>query len=311
MKMISKAEVKKAILAMEVQRAGFRPDAAQRAKMQKSRRASEKMVSDFLRESGLDMKKFEALQRQRGIERERIVAKDKAEALRRAPKLRDTPHSGIFEQSKALAELASRNDFFPYPTFTLDTPYLIWTTPLLDLYQVRVRPFDSWARFKFSTSRYHGTQRVGFYFYWTNPFQDYALINVATFMSANGYLKSNAPWTFGVNSSSVKATAQLNMWLSGSSALASTYASEFLGTTRAISFITTFGDTNGTSISSGASLNATMFAVPPSKAVMLEVALALEYENDEGDIEADFKTDSFKIACPVVVISLLNSLAPV
>ena len=84
MKMISKAEVKKAILAMEVQRAGFRPDAAQRAKMQKSRRASEKMVSDFLRESGLDMKKFEALQRQRGVERERMVAKDKAETLRRA-----------------------------------------------------------------------------------------------------------------------------------------------------------------------------------------------------------------------------------
>jgi hypothetical protein len=33
-----------------------------------------------------------------------------------------------------------------------------------------------------------------------------------------------------------------------------------------------------------------MFAVPPGKVVVIEVALALEYENDEGNIEADFKS---------------------
>ena len=50
-----------------------------------------------------------------------------------------------------------------------------------------------------------------------------------------------------------------------------------------------------------------MFVVPPGKIVVIEVALALEYENDEGNIEADFKSGTFRIACPVVVISLLNS----
>jgi len=39
----------------------------------------------------------------------------------------------------------------------------------------------------------------------------------------------------------------------------------------------------------------------------LEVALAVSYDNDHGNIEADFQSGGFKIACPVVVISLLNS----
>ena len=88
------------------------------------------MVSEFLREAELDMKKFQALQQKRSVELERMIAKHKAEALRRAPKQRNTLHSGILDQSKALANLASRNDFFPYPTFTghalqhLDGPQL-------------------------------------------------------------------------------------------------------------------------------------------------------------------------------------------
>jgi hypothetical protein len=50
-----------------------------------------------------------------------------------------------------------------------------------------------------------------------------------------------------------------------------------------------------------------MFAVAPGKGVVFEVALALDYRNDSGDIEADFESGDFKIACPVVVFSLLNS----
>jgi hypothetical protein len=50
-----------------------------------------------------------------------------------------------------------------------------------------------------------------------------------------------------------------------------------------------------------------MFAVPPGDVVVFEVALLLEYENDSGDIEADFESGDFQISCPVVVLSLLNS----
>jgi len=40
---------------------------------------------------------------------------------------------------------------------------------------------------------------------------------------------------------------------------------------------------------------------------VFEVALELDCENDSGNIDADFASGDFKIACPVVVFSLLNS----
>ena len=72
---------------------------------------------------------------------------------------------------------------------------------------------------------------------------------------------------------------------------------------------TTGGDTQGASVSSGVSLNTTMFAVPPNTVVVFEVAIELDCSVDDSDgyIEADFESGDFRIACPVVVFSLLNS----
>jgi len=120
--------------------------------------------------------------------------------------LRNSPSA--VEQSKALRDLAARSGFFPHPTFTLDTPFfLIWSIPLINISDSAAVPFGSFAKFKLSTSQ-SGTQKVGFYFYWVNPFEDSAVINAATFMSATGHLKAHAPWTlFGQNESVVQATS--------------------------------------------------------------------------------------------------------
>jgi hypothetical protein len=309
---ISEAALKKAILAVEAERSknppAFRPDRTQRAALQKGRRKSEQMASAFLREAGLDLKKFQVLQEQRSVQLERMVAQHKTEAVRRAAKQKGTLHSSITAQANALRDLAARRGFFPNPSFTLDTPFLIWSIPLQDISDSAAVPFGSWAKFKFATSQYRGPQKFGFYFYWVNSFTDYAVINAATFMSATGHLKSHAPWTVGVNTSWVEAYALLNLWFGWPNDVTSVqHAGAFLGSTGAFGSTFTGGDTNGTSISSGVSLNTTMFAVPPGNVVVFEVALLLEYENDSGDIEADFASGAFQIACPVVVFSLLNS----
>ena len=105
MKKISTAELKKAILAVEAERAKhpaqFRPDRTQRAALQKGRQASDKMVSGFLKEAGMDLKKFQALQEQRSVELERMVAQHKADALKLAKQRKGTLHSSIEAQSKA------------------------------------------------------------------------------------------------------------------------------------------------------------------------------------------------------------------
>ncbi len=103
MKEISTAELKKAIVAVETERlkhpATFRPDRAQRAALQKSRKESEKAVSAFLRKAGLDLKGFQALQERRSAELERMVAKHKADAIKLAASRKGTLYSSIAAQS--------------------------------------------------------------------------------------------------------------------------------------------------------------------------------------------------------------------
>jgi hypothetical protein len=236
-----------------------------------------------------------------------MVAKHKTEALRFAAQRKGALHSSIAAQINALGNLAARGDFFPYPTFTLDTPFLIWSIPLIDIADSAAVPFGSWAKFDFKSSQ-SGTQKVGFYFYWPNPYGDYAVINAATFMSATGHLRSHAPWGLGKNTSEVMATALFNLWFGWPTGVtSSTYASAWLGRSGALSTFLIGPDVEGTSISQGVSLDTTMFAVPPNDVVVFEVALEIDYDNDSGNIDADFASGAFQIACPVVVFSLLNS----
>src|SRR5215471_4464868 len=229
MKEISTAELKKAIVAVETERlkhpATFRPDRAQRAALQKSRKESEKAVSAFLRKAGLDLKGFQALQERRSAELERMVAKHKADAIKLAASRKGTLYSSIAAQSRALGDLASRSDFFPYPTFTLDTPFFIGSMSGIDISDSVAVPFGSWAKFKLSTSQ-SGTQKVAFYFSWTNPFQEYAVINAATDMEAAGYIQAYAPWElFGVNFSEVHAKALFSLYGSAGPVAVTAHAS--------------------------------------------------------------------------------------
>ncbi|HEY6928228.1 MAG TPA: hypothetical protein VJA66_01005 [Thermoanaerobaculia bacterium] len=309
---ISMEEMKKAILAVEAERLKhppkFRPDRAQRAALLKGRKDAEKSVSAFLGKAGMDLKKFKALQEKRSAELERMVARHKAEAIKLASQQKDTLYSSITAQAAALKDVAAKTGFFPYPTFTLDTPFLIWTIPLTDLSDSAAVPFGSFAKFNFKTSQ-NITQKVGFYFFWPNPYQDYAVINAATFFSATGHLTAHAPWTFWSNSSEVYAYADFNLWLGWPTGVTSSnYAIEFLGSTGALGGGVIGGDTNGTNVSGGFSLNTTMFAVPPNTVVVFEVAIELDCSVDDSDgyVEADFESGAFQIACPVVVFSLLN-----
>ena len=69
----------------------------------------------------------------------------------------------------------------------------------------------------------------------------------------------------------------------------------------------TGGDVKGYSVNAGVGLNKAMFAVPPRNVVVFEVGVIIDYDNNDGNIEADFEHGDFQIACPVVVFSLLNS----
>jgi hypothetical protein len=306
MKKISVSELKKTILAAEAERLKIRlPFRPEGAKLDRTRKVAGTMMSRWMKDSGLDLDKLQALHEQRDTELQRLAARNKKEALRLVARRKNKLETTA--QGKALGNLVGKTDFFPNPFFSLDTPFLIWSTPLLSL-DSSATPFDSWAKFRFLTSQPGGTQKVSFYFYWVNPFSDYAVINAATSLSATGYLRSHAPWGLWVNTSSVGASAWFGLWFGVSSDLnPADYSTDFLGGTGAYGSLYTGADVESTTISTGTSLSRTMFAVPPGNVVVFEVALAIDYDDDDGNIEADFASGDFQIACPVVVFSVLNS----
>jgi hypothetical protein len=306
MKRISVNELKKTIKAAEAERLKiglpFRPEGA---KLQRNRRAAETMMSRWMRDSGLDLEKLQAAHEQSDAELQRLAATHKTETLRLVARRKNKP--GIAGQGKVLGDLTGKTDFFPNPTFSLDTPFLIWATPSLSL-DSSAAPFDSWAKFRLLTSQPSGTQKVSFYFYWVNPSSDYAVISAATSLSATGYLRAHAPWGLWVNTSMVGTSAWFGLWFGVSNDLNSAdYVTVALGGAEAYGSLYTGADVESTTISTGTSLSRTMFAVPPRGVVVFEVALAIDYDNDDGNIEADFESGDFQIACPVVVFSLLNS----
>jgi hypothetical protein len=308
---VSEADLKKRILAVEADRlknpSELRPDRAARSRLEKHRAAAESMMARWMTGAGLDIDKLRSAHEAREAELGRLVEAHKRDALGQAAKLRNKLHLGVAGQVKAFSDLAKKPDFFPHPTFTLDTPFLIWSNPLLEL-DSQAAPFDSWAKFNYKTSQYQGTQKVSFYFYWANPFSDFAVINATTFMSASGHLRSHAPWGFWVNTSWVDAYARFGLWFGVPREVNPVgYEEQWLAATGAYGSATTGGETNSTSVSAGLQLSKTMFAVPPSTVVVFEVALAVNFENDDGDIEADFNSGDFRIACPLIVFSLLNS----
>jgi hypothetical protein len=124
-------------------------------------------------------------------------------------------------------------------------------------------------------------------------------------MHAIGHLKVHAPWTFGVNTSSVKVTARFGLWPGSSS---TPYATELFGSVRTLGSTLTGGDTRAIWVNGATALSRTLLSVPPGQGVVFETALAVEYENDEGNIEADFESGDFKFTSNFVQLVLENWL---
>jgi hypothetical protein len=313
---ISEAALRKAILAVEAERSAnplaFQPDRAQRALLEQGRRKFDGMVDAFLKDAGLDRRRFQTLQEKLHADLERMVAQHKAKALRQAAKHRKSLRSVVMSLGSGLRNFATANDSLPFQVFWLDKPFLIWSIPFGDISDSATMndPAYSWAKFRFATSQTSGAQRFSFYYYWVNPSSEYAVIDASTQLLANGYLKADAPWTFGVNTSSVAAYTTLNLWRGLPDQGASLqHASELVGEARALSFTLVGGETSGRAISMAAPiLSSHLFVVPPGDLVVFEVALRLDYENDGGNIEADFESGDFNILCKMVEVSLLNAL---
>ena len=93
-----------------------------------------------------------------------------------------------------------------------------------------------------------------------------------------------------MNTSWVETWALFGLWFGfPRDVTSSSYAGEFLGNAGAYGSNFTGGDTGASSVSAGVSLSKTMFAVPPREVVVFEVALSVDWENDEGRYRSRFR----------------------
>jgi hypothetical protein len=308
---ISTDKLRKAIIAAEASRTQqmdlLRPTSELDSKLRGIRRAHAKEVSDLLVKTGLDTQKLQTLQRQLTQEQERLLTRRKAAALKLAAAKGNAFQSTFVEQSSKFRDLAALDEFSPNPSFTIDKPFLIWTSPLMDLVDSGISAFSSFAKFQIESSAERDARKVGFYFLWVNPFDDFAVIHATTFLSATGFVSAHAPWAFW-SDSRIDVEARLAMWAGTAPELSSTdYTSEFLGRAGAIGTWSTGSGTDSMFVVGRSNMSKTAFVVAPRQLAIIEVALAVESENDDGNVVADFATGNFGLVCPLVVVSLVNS----
>jgi hypothetical protein len=309
MRKFSEAALKKAILAHETERlkhgSAFGAGRSELGALRKNRQAAEKLLSQFLRNAGLDLNGLRELNEQRSAETSRLVERNKTDTIKLASQRKGASYS----------ELAARSGLMRWQTtdFTLNTPFIIWSIPTIPGVLPAVTPQGATAKFKFTTSGFSGWQKVGFYYLWPNPYSDYAVIDVVTTLSAAGYIQAHAPWdSFSENNSMLTATSLLNLWIgwpNSDSVTSSSFYQQGLGNVWAYAslFDGWFHDTDGRSIASETFPWAGPFAVPPGALVVFEVAMELDYSNASGDVEADFESGDFNIACPGVSFAMLNN----
>jgi hypothetical protein len=313
---ISTAELKRTLIAAEKNRLKHRAedglDPARYPKLASTRREGEKLLDEFFRKAGLDTRKLVALQKQYGAELQRVVDKQTAGAVRRASRAKDTVNSSIKSQRDAFKLLAADKPFFPFPSVSLDKPFLIWATPRANIISdSTIEPFNSRAKIRIESSDSSGLHKLSFYFLWDNPSDFFAVINVSTFMSATGRLKATAfGGPSGIDPTSrfsfVGCSANLALWSWWEQPPNSTpFVTQHIAS---VEEHASFWDkSNAVSVSDGANLNKTFFLVPPHGVVVIEVAFRVGYNNGHGRALADFETGAFRVTCPVVVVAVLTA----
>ena len=308
MKTFSEAALKKAILAHETERLkhGSAFGAGRSGAMRKNRQASEKILTRFLRNAGLDLDGLEAQNKARSAELKELVENHKAEAIRLAARRKGASYSDMAARAGLMRWAA--------PSTTLNNPFIIWSIPA-DPRRSCPRSRRK-AQRRSSSSRHRniaGGRRSGSITSGPIPIPITAVIDVVTTLSATGYIQAHAPWgSFLDLNDNLAATSLLNLWIgwpNSNSVTSSDFYQQGIGFVWAYGSIFDgwFHDTQGEPISAETYPWAGSFAVPPGGLVVFEVALELDYSNASGDVEADFTSGDFNIACPGVSFAVVNN----
>ncbi|MBV9090222.1 MAG: hypothetical protein JO044_10035 [Mycobacteriaceae bacterium] len=207
--------------------------------------------------------------------------------------------------------------------FALDSPVEIWATDGVAIESSTIEPYNSRAKIRRDDSIYRSvdeailsgvTKFLHFYYLWENPRQDaYVSVNVNALLTLNGFCSAHsrgAVFPGGKAKLSLAPTLDLvQTWtVPISSAAPQSGASQTaVDITADSEGVFTHDQTVYAVEFRGFALSYDQEIVPPGQNLIIDVALSIYDDVDNGEVSADFATGEFYVLSPLVQLAILAS----
>jgi hypothetical protein len=287
--------------------------------LQANQWTAERLLISLFEKSGFDFDKFEEIQAQNRAESSRILEAQQAEAVKRSAEAKATFHSAVDSRRKIIEQLvASTGTAANVQTsqVVLNEPFMISTypTPAPDLSfdEYHIEPWNSWAKFTIDPTASGGNDYVNFYFSWENSSDQYAVIDVDTWLMLSGSCKVDIPghW-FDTEKAVINIHAELGIlewWNQPPTVPPLSEADQiqpalYLPLEKGV--LGGFISPQSKPVFRTYDLRYNFELVPPGGTVVIVVGPAIAWANENGGgIEADFDTGDVQIMCPFVQLHI-------
>jgi hypothetical protein len=259
-----------------------------------SARAAEKLATHWLRSTGFDVRKEQALQKQLRAERDRSAATAAAHAAKR--------WAGHTKRMQASAAAWASNMMTtavgapPSRSFFIGQPISILASDPKMLRDTHIESGNSFAKIRIDRKS-SNVDTLSFLFGFLNAAAAPLLFDFDTLLNASGHLSLSVGAGF-LNSGEVTVDAKLDV-------LASSQISDSRNVTTlaAVSDGPPFfgGASNDRTFSLTRFLTAPGIVLDANEIAILVVSLAVKSELDDSRLVADFNAGNFRVLCPVIL----------
>jgi hypothetical protein len=207
---------------------------------------------------------------------------------------------------------------------TLDSPVEIWATDAVNLESSTIEPYNSRAKARRDGQLYHGfpyailggegnPELLHFFYLWRNPQDDaHAIVTVNGLLTLNGFCSAHSRGGIVLGGT---ARLRLNPTLDlvqtwtqpiSSAPPQSGQSQQAVDLTADSSGFYTDDQTTFAVEFRGFLLSYEQAIVPPGQYLIIDVALAISSETDNGEVSADFATGEFDVVAPLVQLAIVT-----
>ncbi|HVT53911.1 MAG TPA: hypothetical protein VHE77_20195 [Dongiaceae bacterium] len=287
---------------------------AQRARLAKLRRNLGKEMRPLFSGARFDAAGIDKVLAQHRAEERDLLRKEKVEQAKQRAALAKARRAGIANTRQAVEQIKFKS--YLTTSIPLETPFLIYATPVGMLHDTHVEPWNNWAKFTYTSGEDTAWSSVvvNFYFAWQNRSDFLAVLNCSADLMPTGIIEATAEagWLFP-GSAWVELIAGLTVFVGSTTINWQPYQNIQMGQVGAEGgwgLIGGSGDIGADTISGTYHLSASDIQVQPNEIVVFEVACTAGWWIDEGGsivLDFDFDPGGYQVMCPALQIDLLTA----